>query len=60
MCRPSQTHSARRSARLRKGDILTRLDTLPGQVVEGNSTWHRVRGGSLTGDATDIDVSCVP
>jgi GH25 family lysozyme M1 (1,4-beta-N-acetylmuramidase) len=43
-----------------EGDVIDRLDTVTGQAIQGNTTWHKITDGTVTGFVTDVFVTCVP
>ena len=42
------------------GTVLTRLETVTGSDVGGNSTWYRMRGGNLQGYVSGAFAQCTP
>lgn len=42
------------------GSVVDRLATVTGATVQGNTTWHRITDGEVTGYVTDVFVRCTP
>lgn len=53
---PSTSRAA--IGRLDDGSVVDRLETVTGEEIEGNTTWHRITDGQVTGYVTDVYVRC--
>jgi hypothetical protein len=56
--RPQASTTGAAVGRLDDGDIATRLETVTGQAISGNSTWYRVNAGGVTGYITAVYARC--
>lgn len=56
--RPEPNTTRPAIAELEDGDIVDRLATVTGQVIDGNTTWHYVTNGAVTGYVSDAFVRC--
>lgn len=40
------------------GSVVDRLQTVTGSSIQGNTTWHKITDGEITGYVTDVFVRC--
>ncbi len=56
--RPTPSTSQAAIGTLRSGDVVTRIDSVDGQSISGNRTWHRITRGALSGYVSSVYTRC--